>query len=109
MDPIPPVGAFGREAASAFAGKLASECRTSGASSNVCAVDEFGELTVSGVGVAPADVAADHSGLFSVAGVIGAVESEVAQGLELGFDPVQPLTRRTGCRRVRRCSPLPTR
>ena len=62
---------------------------SSGASSNACAVDEFSELAVAGVGVAPADVAADHPGLSGVAGLIGAVESEVAQRLELGFDPVQ--------------------
>jgi hypothetical protein len=31
------------------------------------------------------DVPADHAGLFFVAGVVGAVEREVAQGGELGF------------------------
>jgi hypothetical protein len=35
--------------------------------------------------VAPDDVPADHAGLFLVAGVVGAVEREVAQGRELGF------------------------
>ena len=43
-----------------------------------------------GAAVAPADVAADGGGLFGVVGVVAAVEGEVAQGGELGFDPVQP-------------------
>jgi hypothetical protein len=38
--------------------------------------------------VAPDDVAADHAGLLFVAGMVGAVEREVAQGGELGLDPV---------------------
>ena len=49
-----------------------------------------------GVAVAPGDVAADQSGLLVVVGVIGAVEREVAQCLELGLDSVEP-------RRVVRC------
>jgi hypothetical protein len=36
--------------------------------------------------VAPDDVAADHAGLLVVAGVVGAVEREVPQRGELGFD-----------------------
>jgi hypothetical protein len=47
------------------------------------------------VAVPPEDVAADHGGLLGAGAVVGAVECEVAQRLELGFDPVQP-------RRVRR-------
>jgi hypothetical protein len=38
--------------------------------------------------VAPDDVAADHAGLLLVAGVVGAVEREVAQRGELRLDPV---------------------
>jgi hypothetical protein len=41
--------------------------------------------------VAPDDVAADHAALFPVAGVVGAVGCEVAQGGEWGFGAVQPL------------------
>jgi hypothetical protein len=41
---------------------------------------------IRGVTVAQGDVAADHPGLFGVAGVVGAVEGEVAQRGELGFD-----------------------
>ena len=40
--------------------------------------------------VPPGDVAADHAGLLAVAGVVGAVEGEVAQRGELGLDPVEP-------------------
>lgn len=40
--------------------------------------------------VSPDDVAADHAALFLVVGVVGAVEGEVAQGGELGFDAVEP-------------------
>ena len=43
-----------------------------------------------GSGVAPAHVARDRVGLLGVAVVVGAVEREVAQGGELGFDPVEP-------------------
>ena len=46
------------------------------------------EPLVVGVVVTPDDVAADHAGLLLVAGVVGAVEREVAQGCELGLDPV---------------------
>ena len=45
---------------------------------------------VVGVAVAPGDVAADQPGLGGVVGVVGAVEGEVAQGLELRLDAVQP-------------------
>jgi hypothetical protein len=38
--------------------------------------------------VAPDDVPADHAGLLGVAGVVGAVEGEVAQRGELRFDAV---------------------
>jgi hypothetical protein len=38
--------------------------------------------------VAPDGVAADHARLFFVAEVVGAVEREVAQCCELGFDAV---------------------
>src|SRR4051812_21075218 len=48
----------------------------------------------SGAGVAPADVSGDGVALLVVAAVIGAVERVVAQGSELGLDPVQP--RRVG-------------
>jgi hypothetical protein len=68
----------------------------SAASGNVCALDEFAEGSVVCVAVPPDDVAADHAGLLAMGGVVGAVEGEVAQRLELGFDPVQP--RRVGRR-----------
>ena len=42
------------------------------------------------VAVAPDDVAADHRVLLFVRAVVGAIEGEVAQGLELRFDPIQP-------------------
>ena len=35
--------------------------------------------------IAPDDVPADHTGLLGVAGVVGAVESEVPQRGELGL------------------------
>jgi hypothetical protein len=63
---------------------------SSAASGNVCAFCDFAECLVLGVGGAPADVAADHRVLFFVAGVVGAVEGELVQRLELGFEPVQP-------------------
>jgi hypothetical protein len=62
--------------------------RTSAASSYVCPVDNSAELLVVGVVVAPDDVPADHACLFLVAGVIGAVQGEVAQRRELRFYPV---------------------
>lgn len=43
-----------------------------------------------GVPIAPGDVAPDHAGLFDVAGVVSAVEGEVAQRGELRLDAVQP-------------------
>jgi hypothetical protein len=55
----------------------------SAASSYVCPVDDAAEPFVVGVVVAPDDVAADHAGLLAVAGVVGAVEGEVAQRGEL--------------------------
>ena len=58
--------------------------------SYVCPVDDAAESFVVGVVVAPDDVPADHAGLLLVAGVVGAVEREVAQGRELGLDAVQP-------------------
>lgn len=48
------------------------------------------EPLVSSVLVPPDDVAADHAALGLVTGVVGAVEGEVAQGSELGLDPVEP-------------------
>jgi hypothetical protein len=44
------------------------------------------ESFIVGVVVAPDDVAANHAGLFFVAGVVGAVEREVAQRGELCLD-----------------------
>jgi hypothetical protein len=41
-----------------------------------------------GVGVAPAHVVRDRFALFGMAAVVGAVKREVAQGGELGLDPV---------------------
>jgi hypothetical protein len=58
---------------------------TSAASGNVCPGDDAAESLVVGVVVAPDDVPADHAGLLFVAGVVGAVECEVPQGVELGF------------------------
>jgi ABC-type dipeptide/oligopeptide/nickel transport system ATPase component len=66
------------------------EENSSAASGNVCALDEFAEGSVVCVAVPPDDVAADHAGLLAMAGVVGAVEGEVAQRLELSLDPVQP-------------------
>ncbi|GAA3810665.1 hypothetical protein GCM10022403_050610 [Streptomyces coacervatus] len=43
------------------------------------------EALVGGVVVPPDDVAADHAALGLVAGMVGAVEGEVAQGGELGL------------------------
>jgi hypothetical protein len=43
-----------------------------------------------GAGVVPAHVGGDRVALLGVSAVIGAVEREVAQGGEFGFDPVQP-------------------
>src|SRR5207249_8093087 len=63
---------------------------TSAASGYVCLVDDAAESFVVGVVVAPDDVPADHAGLLLVTGVVGAVEGEVAQRGELGFDAVQP-------------------
>jgi hypothetical protein len=66
---------------------------TSGPSSNlyrVRAPDHLAQLRIVGVGVAPGDVAADEPGLGGVVGVVGAIQAEVAQRLELGLDPVQP-------------------
>ena len=61
-----------------------------------------------GVAVAPDDVAADHRCLLSVRAVVGAVEREVAQRLELGLDPIQPrrVRRRVGELDVVRSRPL---
>jgi hypothetical protein len=58
---------------------------TSAASSYVCLGDDAAESFVVGVVVAPDDVPADHAGLLVVAGVVGAVQGEVAQRCELGF------------------------
>jgi hypothetical protein len=65
---------------------MASIFSASAASGYVCPVDDAAESLVVGVVVAPDDVPADHAGLFLVAGVVGAVECEVPQGCELGFD-----------------------
>jgi hypothetical protein len=50
------------------------------------------------VRVASVDVAADQAGLGGVVGVVGAVQAEVAQGLELRLDAVEPggVVRRVG-------------
>lgn len=48
------------------------------------------ELGVVAVGVAPVDVAGDQLGLGGMVGVVGAVEAEVAEPLELRLDPVEP-------------------
>jgi hypothetical protein len=60
----------------------------SAASGNVCPLDNSPEFFVVGVVVAPDDVAADHAALFLVSLVVGAVEREVAQCCERGFDAV---------------------
>jgi hypothetical protein len=57
-------------------------------SGNVGLVDDAAQVTVVGVAVSPGDVAADHAGLGSVVGVVGAVEGEVAQPGELRLDAV---------------------
>jgi hypothetical protein len=61
---------------------------TSAVSSYVCPVDDAAEPFVVGVVVPPDDVPADHAGLVFVGGMVGAVEREVAQCRELGFDAV---------------------
>jgi hypothetical protein len=60
--------------------------------------DDLAEPFVVGVVVAPDDVPADHAALLLVAGVVGPVEREVAQGRELRLYAVQPGTirRRVG-------------
>lgn len=69
---------------------------TSTASSNLCPLDDgrpaddLAQLGVGGVVVSPDDEATDHAALRLVAGVVGAVEREVAQRGELGLDPVEP-------------------
>ena len=73
-----------------------SACRASAGSGNLRPLDGFGsaddlaELGIGDVPVPPGDVAADHAGLLAVGVVVGAVEREVAQGGELGLDPVEP-------------------
>jgi hypothetical protein len=56
------------------------------------------------VGVAPVDVVEDQAGLGVVVGVVCAVEAEVAEPLELRFDPVEP-GGVAGARRARRARP----
>jgi hypothetical protein len=51
----------------------------------VCPVDDAAEPFVVGVVVPPDDVPADHAGLLFAAGVVGAVQREVAQRRELRF------------------------
>ena len=51
-------------------------------------VDDAAQPLVVGVVVAPDDVPADHAGLLLMAGVVGAVEREVAQRRELCLDAV---------------------
>ena len=48
------------------------------------------QTEVSGVTVAPGDVAPDEARLGGVIGVVGAGQGEVAQGAELRLDEVQP-------------------
>ena len=62
---------------------------SSAPSGNVCPVDDFAESLVMGVTVPPGEVAADHAALFFVAGVVGAVEGEIAQRGEVALDPVE--------------------
>ena len=64
--------------------------KTSAASGNVRLVHDVLELLIAGVSVSPDDVSTDHAALLLVAGVIGAVEREVAQRGELCLDAVQP-------------------
>ncbi len=56
---------------------------SSAASGNVCPLHNFTKDLVLGIAVPPGDVAADHAGLFLLAVVVGAVEGEIAQRLEL--------------------------
>ena len=64
--------------------------RPSAASGNLCLAGDLPKSSVVLVAVPPGDVAADHAGLFFVAGVVGAVEGEVTQRGELRLDAVQP-------------------
>lgn len=59
---------------------------------------EVSELRVVAVCVAPVDVVADQLCLCGVVGVVGAVETEIAEPFELRFDPVEPggVVRRVG-------------
>jgi hypothetical protein len=59
---------------------------SSAASSYVCPVDDAAESFVVCVVVAPDDVAADHTGLLSVSGVVGPVERLVIIDLRYGED-----------------------
>jgi hypothetical protein len=68
------------------AAHIGGSARSTATSGNVCPGDDAAESFVVGVVVAPDDVAADHFALFFVAAVVGAVEGEVPQGGELGFD-----------------------
>jgi hypothetical protein len=56
---------------------------TSAGSGYACLVDDAAESFVVGMVVTPDDVPADHAGLLFVAGVVGAVQREVAQRGEL--------------------------
>jgi hypothetical protein len=62
--------------------------RASAVSGYVCPGNDPAESFVVGVVIAPDDVPADHAGLFLVAGVVGAIQCEVPQRGELGFDAV---------------------
>src|SRR5881227_1238029 len=68
----------------------APHARASAASGNVRPVHDLAEAFVGGVFVPPDGVAADHAPLLLVTGVVGAIEGEVAQGGELGLDPIEP-------------------
>jgi hypothetical protein len=65
------------------------------ASGNLCpfthlgAADNLAQPRVGGVAGPPYDVEVDNAGLLAVDGMVRAVEREVAQGGELGFDPVE--------------------
>ena len=66
-------------------------CRLEGC--GLAGEDASGQVTELGVVpvlVAPVDVVGDQPALGLVVGVVGAVQAEVAESLELRLDPVQP-------------------
>ena len=83
----------GADGAELFVREVLGPSASSCGLERVIGMADLGVDRVSGFGlgvlVAPADVGADGGVLLGVGAVVGAVEREVAQGGELGFDPTQ--------------------